>query len=334
MTANARAPASAGLKSQPNTETAKPKTGSPIAREITKTAAKVAGFASFTVLVASLAGCSKNEEPEEKHSAPKSTWTAPTVLIQPSDIPPYSTAPPPVQTTPKPTAPPEIPKPVQKSSKGCDSTMVRITNFCIDPYEVHLVDIKSGEDHPFNKVPPPKPTNLKAVSSAGVFPQAYMSQVVSEMVCRNAGKRLCSSEEWLLACSGNQGWKYPYGPTEARGTCNTNRGKHVLDIIFPEIPHMKRVGKHFNDPRLAPIYLTKSGEYGRCVSPFGVYDMDGNLSEWTGDKVAKGDGIHGVFKGETFNGGYNSGCKRGTNAHAEWYHDYSLGTRCCADVRN
>ena len=55
--------------------------------------------------------------------------------------------------------------------------------------------------------------------------------------------------------------------------------------------------------------------------------MVGNLDEWTADPSG------------TFQGGYyldthlnGDGCEYRTMAHEAWYHDYSTGFRCCADV--
>jgi len=294
----------------------------------------ISRFASFTVLAASLAGCSKNEEQVEKRSAPKSTWTPPTVLIQPSDTPPYPTAPLPVQTTPKPTISAEIPKTTQRSSKGCDSSMVRITNFCIDQYEVHLIDMKTLEVHPYNHVPPEMPVNLKAVSEEGVYPQGHMSQRMANVACRNAGKRLCTMKEWMLACQGNEGLTFPYGNEAQEGACNVNRSPYVMSIFFPKVQGDSYNLLMFNDSRLLRYgFLAKTGEYKKCVSPFGVHDMDGNLSEWVVDTEKVGSERRGIFKGEHFHGRFR-GCSHGATAHMRKYYDYSIGTRCCANAKD
>ena len=58
--------------------------------------------------------------------------------------------------------------------------------------------------------------------------------------------------------------------------------------------------------------------------------MAGNVEEWVSTTTTDG---HGIFKGGYFmhvtvNG---LGCHMSTTAHAQWYHDYSLSFRCCAD---
>ena len=66
-----------------------------------------------------------------------------------------------------------------------------------------------------------------------------------------------------------------------------------------------------------------------CTNDYGVYDMVGNLHEWTSDPNG------------TFQGGYyldthinGDGCGYRTTFHPMSYCDYSTGFRCCADPNN
>jgi formylglycine-generating enzyme required for sulfatase activity len=81
-----------------------------------------------------------------------------------------------------------------------------------------------------------------------------------------------------------------------------------------------------NDPRLnqLPGGLAPTGKFKKCRNGFDVYDMVGNLHEWT------------AAKSGTFRGGYyldthinGDGCDYRTTAHDAKYHDYSTGFRCC-----
>jgi formylglycine-generating enzyme required for sulfatase activity len=84
-----------------------------------------------------------------------------------------------------------------------------------------------------------------------------------------------------------------------------------------------------NDPQLnqLPGTLAKTGEYGSCVNGYGIHDMVGNLHEWVDDP--DGTFLGGYYQDTHLNG---DGCQYRTMAHAAWYHDYSTGFRCCADV--
>ena len=85
-----------------------------------------------------------------------------------------------------------------------------------------------------------------------------------------------------------------------------------------------------NDARLnqQPDTIAKTGEYADCVNDFGVYDMVGNVHEWTSD-------TNGTFQGGYFldTSLHGEGCAYRTIAHGYDYHDYSTGFRCCADAR-
>jgi hypothetical protein len=82
-----------------------------------------------------------------------------------------------------------------------------------------------------------------------------------------------------------------------------------------------------NDPRLnqLPGTVAKTGAFPLCASDYGVFDMVGNMDEWTADPNG------------TFQGGFwldtdlhGEGCAYRTIAHGFGYHDYSTGFRCCS----
>jgi hypothetical protein len=94
---------------------------------------------------------------------------------------------------------------------------------------------------------------------------------------------------------------------------------------------LQRRGREFNDPMLLldPSYQTKTGQMEGCVTREGVYDLDGNMSEWVSETIARGGMVFGTFRGAPFSGGVFEGCARKTTGHAAEYYDYSTGTRCC-----
>ena len=231
--------------------------------------------------------------------------------------------------------------------------MVQIGRSCIDRYEAHLVEAGDGGDvvHPYFERPS-QGVQYRAVSSAGVFPQAYINRLEAQQACDNAGKRLCSLFEWYRACQGPRGFIYPYGNNETSGKCNSSKG-HLLSRFFGTNPKHWKYEDHFNSPMLdqQPGFLARTGEYASCVSGYGVADLVGNLHEWISDKVdaslptkiplqediLKKVGPrtgNAIFMGGFFSttSEHGKGCRFVTIGHEARYHDYSTGFRCCRDA--
>jgi len=128
----------------------------------------------------------------------------------------------------------------------------------------------------------------------GQPPSVDIDLAGAKSACRAAGKRLCSRTEWRRGCGG----KYPYGKTYDPDACNS-------------------VG---SDGMPRPV-LT-SGTKARCKSGWGVYDMVGNVAEWTSDGTVNGGGA--------YKHGENGTCYQSSRRAGG--HPY-VGYRCCADAR-
>ena len=213
---------------------------------------------------------------------------------------------------------------------GCPEDMVPLDDaVCVDRYEATLEEQDEGgawsAASPYDTV---EDRVVRAVSAGGVPPQGYISGDEAAAACAASGKRLCTSDEWLAACQGPEGWTWPYGDTYLDGACNdTYGGGHpVIDCFGTsdgiwDMEHMNDPGINQQDGTVAP-----TGAYAECVSAWGVYDLHGNLHEWVSD--ADGTFRGGFYADAELNG---PGCLYATTAHSTDYHDYSTGFRCCAE---
>jgi sulfatase modifying factor 1 len=214
----------------------------------------------------------------------------------------------------------------------CPSGMASVGGrFCIDRWEGSLVERRAdGTEAPWAPWAAPLDGHVYlARSSPGVVPQGYVSAAQAEAACRASGKRLCAPVEWRAACGGSQAWAYPYGPARQAGKCHDAGAAPMLAFYSDKL----RTGwglREMNDPRLdqMPDTVAKTGAYPACVNDFGVYDMVGNLDEWTADP-------NGTFQGGFWldTSLHGEGCAYRTIAHGYRYHDYSTGFRCCAEPR-
>ena len=217
----------------------------------------------------------------------------------------------------------------------CPTEMVAIGTYCVDRYEAYVVELDAvGNEQPHSPFLVVDGLTIRAKSAGGVTPQGYISQVQAAAACQNAGKRLCSADEFHRACRGDDPTDYyPYGgTTHIAGACNEGKGSSVAKFFGTDAS--KWTYANFNDPILNMWDggLAVTGAYPQCQSPYGVFDCVGNLHEWGDDAPdAKGHGrFRGGFYGDAEVNG--PGCLYTTSAHEPTYHDYSTGFRCCMDA--
>jgi len=214
---------------------------------------------------------------------------------------------------------------------ACPDDMVNVAgSVCVDTFEAGLDAIDPNGSvtaaHPANK--PVGKARVRAKSVRGVTPQGYISQKEAGLACANAGKRLCTNAEWQAACAGAPKTRYPYGVARQRGACN-DEGREPLASVQRDRGSPETWGiDPMNDPRLhlVPGGVARTGRFDRCRSEAGIYDMVGNLHEWTADSAGT---TRGGYYLDTSSLGV--GCGYAATAHDLDYHDYSTGFRCCKD---
>jgi sulfatase modifying factor 1 len=214
----------------------------------------------------------------------------------------------------------------------CPADMVLVgARVCVDRYEAALVEVLAdGTTRDWSPYLNPDTRRVRAISRANVVPQGYISGAQSAGACAEAGKRLCLRDEWMLACRGPSLRTYPYGNSLVPGACNVGRAVHPLISFYGRNDPSIFTFANMNNPGInqQPDSLARTGQFDRCVSQDGLFDMFGNLHEW----IAEADGtFKGGFYADTNTNG--AGCLYTTTAHGYTYRDYSTGFRCCADPR-
>jgi hypothetical protein len=162
----------------------------------------------------------------------------------------------------------------------------------------------------------------------GERPKVFVTWYEAQAACESVGKRLCERSEWTLACEGPKRAPYPYGWERNPSPCNVSRAPIDFEV------------EDLTDPRTRAAELERLwqadaiGSHPNCVSPFGVFDMVGNVDEWT-DNSAEARGEEQIA---TLNGGYwgpvRNTCRLTTKTHGPDFNFYQIGFRCCTDPRD
>lgn len=159
----------------------------------------------------------------------------------------------------------------------------------------------------------------------GQNPWVMMTFDDSEKLCQAQGKRVCTDEEWVFACEGEEALPYAYGYERSSESCNADTGWAQFDADKLHVRDSVEAGRELDKLwRGEP-----SGARKGCRSPFGVYDMTGNIDEWTRTRISDSK-YRGAQKGGYW-GPVRARCRPATTAHSEGHYFYQQGTRCCSD---
>jgi hypothetical protein len=139
--------------------------------------------------------------------------------------------------------------------------------------------------------------------------------------CARRGKRLCHEREWELACEGPDHRALAYGWAVNVKLCNSGKQWRVVDF--------GAFGKTREQALAESNRLwqgSPSGRYVTCVSPFGIYDLTGNVEEWVISRPgrSKPGSLMGGFWSKPW-----TGCRGTNDAHQPNFAFYETGFRCC-----
>ncbi len=162
----------------------------------------------------------------------------------------------------------------------------------------------------------------------GQNPVIMVSWYDAHRLCKEQGKRLCTDQEWTLACEGPARKPYPYGWSRDKTACN---------IDNPAKRNDQTDGKLYQGGKVRAAELARLwnglpiAASPRCVSDYGVYDMTGNVDEVTDNVSQGGHPYKDLWKGGHWVDGARNRCRPATDGHNEGFGYYANGFRCCAD---
>ena len=195
--------------------------------------------------------------------------------------------------------------------KGVVDTMVRIQGaYAGTSYDFYIYS--DGASRPDANLTVPGVSDARACSRASVLPWSKATYKQAAQACKVAGKRLCTAAEWHLACAGTTAKTYPYGFSYDKTSCN---GLDMnLGLALP------------------------AGALAKCVgAATGLYDMSGNLREWTSQKVGSTGGtaskdIYVVRGGAYHTPSPGLGCAFDLSQAVEDVVLPTVGFRCCSNT--
>jgi hypothetical protein len=163
-------------------------------------------------------------------------------------------------------------------------------------------------------------------------PATHLSYYDMERNCKADGKRLCSASEHAFACEGPEMQPYPYGNGYYRDSSACNIDKPWRDPFLYDSS-----GRQIGEKSLELLdQRTASGAHKNCVSPFGIYDIVGNVDEWyvnPSGRKNKAPWYSGLKSGHWAIGARNR-CRPMTTAHGPTFSFYETGGRCCLTPKN
>ncbi|MCK9567331.1 formylglycine-generating enzyme family protein [Candidatus Pacearchaeota archaeon] len=164
---------------------------------------------------------------------------------------------------------------------------------------------------------------FEAQTDRGEIPEVFVDWYSAKNKCESSGKRLCDVKELTLACEGPERKPYPYGYVRDIKKCNM--GHQWID---PD-----------NNPFEKVDHRAPSGSFETCKSDFGVYDIVGNVDEWSVN--SEGSMKKAPFVSSLFGGHYVDGIRNRcrdnyvpsiTSSHGPGAKNYEISYRCCADI--
>ncbi|MBX3125420.1 MAG: SUMF1/EgtB/PvdO family nonheme iron enzyme [Polyangiaceae bacterium] len=225
--------------------------------------------------------------------------------------------------------------------------------------ELDAADV--GADAPADVPAPPCPPEMAPVGGTcidrfeapgveGGLPLVMYTFDESEAWCQQRGKRLCFDDEWTMACAGDSMTAYPYGVTHQPGVCNDDEQWRLynqsllsgwpakasspaiesLEELLAVASSVSASTKQSADHVEWLYQAEPSGHNAGCTAGNGVFDLTGNVEEWTRRRDGGEPSFHGSLKGRYW--AETRTCQNGIKTHGDGFRFYEIGFRCCREV--
>ncbi len=140
---------------------------------------------------------------------------------------------------------------------------------------------------------------------AKALPVSKVDWAEASRLCSEQTKHLCSEDEWVAACEGASHRRFAYGQDLVAQRCNT---------------------KETRPRRPAPM---TSGTLSHCVTEEGVFDLAGNLAEWTSTPISENRPQRVIRGGSFKQPGRQSSCTQRDYLLPGLGGAIHVGFRCC-----
>ncbi len=192
---------------------------------------------------------------------------------------------------------------------------------------------------------------FEAPNAPGGLPLVMYTFVEAVDWCELRGKRLCFDDEWERVCGGPQGLTYPYGDDHEPGLCNDDEVWRLYEqsqlngwpssASAPEITSIEELWEAAAAVSATAaaaadhvqwLYQAEpSGSNAACTTGDDVFDLCGNVEEWTRRRDGGSSDFHGNLKGRYW--AESRTCHSNITTHGDYFRFYEIGFRCCRDPR-
>lgn len=210
---------------------------------------------------------------------------------------------------------------INDETQNTTSQIINLPNYYIDVFEVtnsgYEKCVTAGQCAPPTKIDSPSSPFYFGNPEFSSYPVIYVTWDMADIFCQWRDARLPTEAEWEKAARGADGRIYPWGSEFMAGMSN------FCDINCPR--EWKNVNYNDGYVDTSPVEAFPNGK-----SPYGIFDMSGNVYEWVADSFYSNPTQNKVIRGGAWSDidGVNS-TSRATFPSSSSYE--FIGFRCARD---